>query len=241
MSKYILDTDVPNINVPLLQPKNVYKRGNLLDTPNPGYDFKNILQPTKYVSKIKSLIERSKEKANNLFNKSKEEVLNLFDKYRNNVNKGTEKITNWYNHLKENVLNIFNKIQEKSQTASGPQAASKLKFTLVLSKKAFKNVIRKYEINDPEELDGYDPITFLNDVKGTIIEKIIQERNENRQGIKVRMSLICLMEKNIARTEIKLQEVAHFSRKQEIILEGTNLEETYEKMVNKICNISEKG
>ena len=135
----ILDTDVPNINVPLLKQKNVFKRGNLLDTPNPGYDFKNILQPTKYVSKIKSLIESSKEKANNLFKKSKEEVIDLFHKYRNNVNKGTEKITNWYNHLKENVLNIFNKIQEKSQI-------SKLKFTLVLSKKAFKNAIRKYKL-----------------------------------------------------------------------------------------------
>ena len=81
MSKYILDTDVPNINVPLLRPKNVYKMGNLLDLPNPGYDLKNILQPTKYVSKIKSLIETSIEKVNNLFNKSKEKLINLFGKY----------------------------------------------------------------------------------------------------------------------------------------------------------------
>ena len=48
-TKNLLDTDVPNINTTLLKPKNVFKRGNLLDTPNPGYDFKNILQPTKYV------------------------------------------------------------------------------------------------------------------------------------------------------------------------------------------------
>ena len=90
-TKNLLDTDVPNINAPLLK-------------------------PTKYVSRIKSLIKSSKEKSNNLFNKSKEEVLNLFDKYRNNVNKGTEKITNWYN-----VLDIFNKISSEALRTSCSQ------------------------------------------------------------------------------------------------------------------------
>ena len=89
-AKNLLDTDVPNINVPLLKPKNVFKS-----------------------SLLKTWVKNAKEKANNLFNKSKEEVLNLFDKYRNNVNQGTEKITNWYNHLKENALYIFNEIQGK--------------------------------------------------------------------------------------------------------------------------------
>ena len=44
-TKSLLDTDVPNINVPLLK-------------------------PTKYKPKIKSLIEISKEKANNLSKKN---------------------------------------------------------------------------------------------------------------------------------------------------------------------------
>ena len=110
----------------------------------------------------------------------------------------------------------------------------KCRFTLVLSKRAFKRAIRKYEINDPEELEGYDPITFLNDVEETIIEKIIQERNENWQGIKVRMNLICLMATNVPYTKIEMEDKAHFSSKQKIILEGTNLEETYEKMSKKI-------
>ena len=82
----LLDTDVPNINTPLLKPKKILNN---------------------------KFVEKSREKALNLLNKSKEEVLNLFDKYRNNANKGIRKITNWYNTLKNNFSDIFNNIQGK--------------------------------------------------------------------------------------------------------------------------------
>ena len=60
-TKNLLDSDVPDINVPLLKPKNVFK-WLLLDTPNPYFNETSLLKLSKYVSKIKSLIEKSKEK-----------------------------------------------------------------------------------------------------------------------------------------------------------------------------------
>ena len=191
-SQSLLDTDVPEMNTPLLK-------------------------PTKYVSKIKSLVQISKEKVNNLFNKSKEEVLNLFDKYRNNVNKGTEKITNWYNHLKENVLNIFNKIQEKPQMVEP-------KFKL--DKEALK-VTKRYEMDLEEAgLSLYDPLSLLEKIKPLVIKKFKKYPSTKQQ-----ITLVCLMKKTNPATGEETTDKAHFH---------SYYEEIFEKMKDKIIQSFEE-
>ena len=103
----------------------------------------------------------------------------------------------WFGELKKTVLDLFNKSENKSENKPEDEQNSQRLlvhvFKLVPSKKAFKSAIKKYEINDPEELAGYEPITFLNDVKEIIIKKIKEENS--RQRIKVRLSLNCIMVK----------------------------------------------
>ena len=101
-----------------------------------------------------------------------------------------------------------------------------------MEKKHLKMRQKKYVINDPVELASYDPVTFLNEVKETIIKKIKEEKNY--RGSKVRSSLNFIMVKTIPTTGEETRDDAHFSSKQEIIVEGTDLEETYEKMIAKI-------
>ena len=104
---------------------------------------------------------------------------------------------------------------------------------LRLTKTAFKNAIRKFEIS-PKEILLYDPISFLNICKGLIFQKIRQERSKNKQGLKIRMSLSCVLEKLKHDTGEKERKEPHFSSKQEVIFQETNLEKTYERMTNKI-------
>ena len=120
----LLDTDVPNINTPLLKPRKILNN---------------------------NFVEKSQEKVNNLLNKSKEELFNLFDKYRNNVNKGSRKITNWYNYLKDNVLDIFNKIQGK---VTPPTAKFVLDKEALKVTKRYQMDLKKFELSlyDPLSL-----------------------------------------------------------------------------------------
>ena len=203
-TKNLLDTDVPEINTPLLK-------------------------PTKYVPKSslrENWIQKSKQKANNLFDKSKEEVLNLFDKYRNNVNKGTEKITNWYNHLKENVLNIFNKIQEKPQMVEP-------KFKL--DREAL-NVTKRYEMDlEKSGLSLYDPLSLLGKIKLLVMKKFKKYPSTKQQ-----LTLVCLMKKTNPVTGEETIDKAHFHSYYEEIFEGSNFDEIYEKMKDKIIKSFEE-
>ena len=161
----------------------------MLDTPNPYFEG-NLLKPTKYVSKIKRLIKRSKEEVTNLFNKNKKEVINLFDKYRNKVKKGTEKTINWFNYLKNNVLDIFNKFQRKT-------VMSEPKFKL--DKEAL-NVTKRYEMDlEKAGLSLYDPLSLLLKIKPLVIKKFKKYPSTKQQ-----LTLECLMKKRILQLERKL-------------------------------------
>ena len=61
-------------------------------------------------------------------------------------------------------------------------------FKLVLEKTSLNDVTKKYVIKDTK---GYDPITFLNTVKGIIPSKLREDPQT-----KVRMSLSCTMVKS---------------------------------------------
>ena len=212
-SENIMDQPIPNINTPLLKPKNVFK-WSLLDKPNPYFEG-NLLKPTKYVSKIKRLIKRSKEEVTNLFNKNKKEVINLFDKYRNKVKKGTEKTINWFNYLKNNVLDIFNKFQKKA-------VMSEPKFKL--DKEAL-NVTKRYTLDLKKAgLALHDPLSLLFKIKSLVIEKF-----KENPSTKQRLTLECLMKKTNPATGEKTIDKAHFHSYYEEILAGNNFNEIYEK------------
>ena len=85
---------------------------------------------------------------------------------------------------------------------------------------------QKNAINDP---GNYDPVSFLNMVKETILNKI----KENPQS-KVHVNLVCTMIKSKPDADKEIRDVAHFSSKQETIHEGTDLEEVYQTMKDKI-------
>ena len=148
----------------------------MLDSPNPYFNENSLLKPTKYVSKIKTLIERSKEKVINLFNKTK---------------KGATKSINWINYLKNNVLDIFNKLQKKA-------VMNELKFKL---DKEPLNVTKRYT-QDLKKAGFYlhGPLSFLIEIKPLVIEKF-----KEYPGTKQQLTIACLMKKKqIPQLEKKL-------------------------------------
>ena len=97
---------------------------------------------------------------------------------------------------------------------------------------ALDSSIKKYEIINPVEFKKYDPISFLDVCKKLIFEKI---RRRKEHGIKIKISLVCLMKK-IDHTGKKEEEKVEegFSNEQSIVLKGTNLEQVYKKIKQEI-------
>ena len=104
-------------------------------------------------------------------------------------------------------------------------------FKLILNKR-FKNEVKKHKIKTPEY---FHPLTLFDDVKETIFKKFKEEKRS-----KVRFSMHCLMVKTNEATGEETRKDLHFSSKQETILEGTDLEETYKNMIVKIIDSMEK-
>ena len=97
-------------------------------------------------------------------------------------------------------------------------------FRLVLNNKSLNKSTLKYIINNTE---GYDPITLLNMVK----EKILNRFRKNPQT-KIRVVLSRTMVKLNPATGEETRDNAHFRGYS--IYEGTDLDELYQKMVDKI-------
>ena len=89
---------------------------------------------------------------------------------------------------------------------------------------------------------GYSPQRFLNAVKRSVVGLL-----SNNRRIKVKMILMCLMEKENSQTGETVTREApfHSDKDPDIILRATNLEELYEKWVGKILeeidNFTESG
>ena len=100
-------------------------------------------------------------------------------------------------------------------------------FQLTESKSALKNFAKQYTI-DGETFSG-DPKTFLLSVKPTIFRFLNEHRN-----IKFKAILKCIMSKtNIATGEV-MYTVGHFVSLVEIVLYGTDLDDLYQRMMDKI-------
>jgi len=94
------------------------------------------------------------------------------------------------------------------------------------SKSALKEFAKKYMITGK---DGYDPDSFMDAAKETIINLL-----ENNRQTKVKLILKCIIE----RTEIKTGEViakeAGFSSEKVVNLESTDIDEMYMKMKDRV-------
>ena len=99
-------------------------------------------------------------------------------------------------------------------------------FKLEESKSALKKLATQYTIDG---VKGYDPKTFLSAVKPTVNRFLNEHRN-----IKFKMILKCTMSKtNVATGEVEYT-TAHFVSLVEIILQGTNLDNLYQRMTDKV-------
>ena len=98
-------------------------------------------------------------------------------------------------------------------------------FDIEETKSALGEFVKKYVITSR---DGYDPDSFMDAAKETVINLL-----KNRKT-KVKLILKCIME----RTEIKTEEVivkdAAFHSEQEVYLEGTDTDEMYMKMKDRV-------
>ena len=83
--------------------------------------------------------------------------------------------------------------------------------------------------------EKYSPEFFLDFVKNLVLVKFKENPNT-----KQRLVLICEMIKTNPATGKETVDDAPFSSKQEFILKGTNLEEIYQKMKDKIIEKFEK-
>ena len=99
-------------------------------------------------------------------------------------------------------------------------------FDVEETKCALGEFVKEYVITSR---DGYDPDSFMDAAKETVINLL-----ENDRQTKVKMILKCIME----RTEIKTGEVivkdAAFHSEQEVCLEGTDTGEMYMKMKDRV-------
>ena len=174
----------------------------ILDEPVPNINV-TVLKPTEYTALLPIKLSSNNQ---GLLDWLKSFVPSLFSEPEQEDGQG------WVDRLVSLVPDLFNKPQPN--------------FRLVLEKTSLNRVTNKYVI---KETDGYDPVVFLNTVKGLILSKL----RESPQS-KVRASIICTMVKSDPATGVETRDNAHFSSRQETIYEGTDLEEVYQDMKDKI-------
>ena len=118
-------------------------------------------------------------------------------------------------------MDLFNKLQKKHE----------IKFEL--NKEAL-NVTKKYVLNlENTELSLDDPLNLLIKIKSLCLNNIKYNLriDDFNKRTKQQFTLECLMKKTNFSTGEETIDKAHFHSYYEEIYKGTNLDETYEKMV----------
>ena len=144
------------------------------------------------------------------------------------IEKNVETFSDWLNWL-ENVKDesVKKKINPKVERLRKQIDNLWKTFQLKETKSALKNFAKQYTI-DGETFSG-DPETFLSAVKPTLLQFLNEHRN-----IKLKLILKCVMSKTDRATGEVEYSNGHFVSKVEIILQGTNLDELYQKMTGKM-------
>ena len=184
---------------------------SLLDEPVPNIEA-SVLQPTQ-AAKPK-LVSRVKQNFSVLGNKIKAETNSFADWIVGYVPEPVKKEVNKkVEALKSHVNSIFNKFY-------------KHKPTIRESKSAIKGFAKQYVVDG---VVGADAATFLNTVKSGVVNLI----GNNRQT-KVNMVLSCEMEKVDLKSGEVVNTTAPFVSKTEVVLEGTDVNELYNRASDKM-------
>ena len=144
------------------------------------------------------------------------------------IEENVETFSDWLNWL-ENVKDesVKKKINPKVERLRKQIDNLWKTFQLKETKYALKNFTKQYTI-DGETFNG-GPKTFLLTVKPTLLQFLNEHRN-----IKLKLILKCIMSKtNIVTGEVEYT-IGYFVSKVETILQGTNLDDLYQKMMGKM-------
>ena len=155
------------------------------------------------------LIQVAKKKARNA-----KEALKNFKHYMKNLK--CDYITS------SRFKKLTKKLEKKEREAK--EEHDKI-FTPRKEASAFKSYTNQYVIN---AVDGYDPLEFLVDAKPAIINIFNSNRN-----IKTILYLHCLMSRKDG-DQIVIKKFAFHSKGQKLILEGTDVSDLYNEMVEEI-------
>ena len=114
-----------------------------------------------------------------------------------------------FNALKQKVMSLYKKSFEVKESES-----------------ALGSFTTKYTI---EGQAGYDPNTFFNKVKESVIDLF-----QSNPSTKVMLSLKCVMERQDIKTGEVVFNLPYFNSDPEVNLEGTNVNDLYQEMTDKI-------
>ena len=139
------------------------------------------------------------------------------------------KIKKAFDWIPKQALNLNSYITKNLNDLIGWASQRKQLYELKESKSALRKFTMQYTI---EGRVGYDPESFMADVKQSVINFL-----KNNRRTKVKLILRCNMEKNnISTGEVIVNKTA-FHSKPEVNLEGTDVDVLYDTMVDKVLEV----
>ena len=182
---------------------------SLLDDPVPDINVP-VLVPTIVPRMIKTVASKVKD----IVKKSTEAVIDWAEWLRN---AGKDIVVK---HVSPNLKMLKEKVEALFK------AGAQQTFELKQSSSALKKFATQYVI---EGREGYDPQTFLSDVKRKVTNLL-----ENNRKTKVKLILRCIMEKTNIADGQRIEQPAAFHSDVEVNLEGTDVNELYDTMIDKV-------
>ena len=136
------------------------------------------------------------------------------------------KIKKAFDWIPKQALNLNSYITKNLNDLIGWASQRKQLYDLKESKSALRKFTMQYVI---EGRAGYDPESFMADVKQSVINFL-----KNNRRTKVKLILRCNMEKNNISTGEVIVNKTSFSSKPEVNLEGTDVDDLYSTMVDRV-------
>ena len=157
------------------------------------------------------LIRKAKKKA-----QSAKEALEIFKEYIKNLKS--------YNISADRLKKLSKQLERKEKKAKEEKDRI---FTPIREASAFKNYTNQYVINNT--IKDYPPLEILEHAKPAILNIFNSNRN-----IKTILYLHCFMIRSEPGEPVIAKEFAFHSKDLKLILEGTNVEEVYNEMMDEI-------